>query len=362
MKIRNRRQTILLGATVACLVLAACGSEVPPKEFVNAQDVGGTGNGNAAVGGDGTGAGGDAVGNGSAAGSLGGSGSGSSGSGAGSSGGGSGSGAGSTTGGGANSRGGSGTGGTSRRGSTSGGTGSGGGNAVAGIKAASCAGFRNGPGITNSTITIANAADLSGPVPGLFKSAQAAVTAFVAYFNSTSSICGRKLKLTGLDSATSESGDQQAATTACSSAFALVGSMSAFDAGGASTVTGCGIPDLRSTSTETARFKSPVTFGAYSLAVNEIPSFPFNYFKQIAKGGEKNAGFVYLNAGAASLNANSFMAAESKLGYNFKDKIAIDVTAVPNYNGYATQLKGDGIKYVQYVGAYQYAQKLKSAF
>ena len=50
------------------------------------------------------------------------------------------------------------------------------------------------------------------------------------------------------------------------------------------------------------------------------------------------------------------------MGYNFKDKIAIDVTSVPNYNGYATQLKSDGIKYVQYIGAYQYAVKLKSAF
>ena len=44
----------------------------------------------------------------------------------------------------------------------------------------------------------------------------------------------------------------------------------AFDAGGASTVANCGIPDLRAASTETARQKSPVTFGAYSLATNEI--------------------------------------------------------------------------------------------
>ncbi|HKC28944.1 MAG TPA: ABC transporter substrate-binding protein, partial [Jatrophihabitans sp.] len=254
-------------------------------------------------------------------------------------------------------------GGSGGRGGSAGSGGSGGGSggsATGGIRAGSCAGFKNGTGITSSTITIANVADLSGPVPGLFKSAQAAVTAYVAYFNSTSSICGRKLKLVGLDSGTSESGDQQASQTACGSAFAMVGSMGAFDAGGASTVTQCGIPDIRAASTETARQKAPVTFGAYSLATSEIPTSPFTYFKSLG-GAYKNAAFVYLNAGASSLNADSFIAGEKKMGFNFKDKIAIDVTSVPNYNGYATQLKSDGIQYVQYIGAFQYAQKLKEA-
>jgi ABC-type branched-subunit amino acid transport system substrate-binding protein len=232
---------------------------------------------------------------------------------------------------------------------------------LAGAHVGSCVGFKNGPGISDSTITIANVADLSGPVPGLFKSAQAAVMAYAAYFNSTSSICGRKLKIDPLDSGTSESGDEQASQTACSKAFAMVGSMGAFDAGGASTVTNCRIPDIRAASTETARQKSPVSFGAYSLRTSEIPTAPFDWFKSQFGDAYKNAAIVYLNAGASSLNANSFIAGEQKLGYVFKDKIAIDVTSVPNYNGYATQLNSDGIKYVQYVGAYEYAQKLKEA-
>jgi ABC-type branched-subunit amino acid transport system substrate-binding protein len=140
----------------------------------------------------------------------------------------------------------------------------------------------------------------------------------------------------------------------------MVGSMGAFDTGGANTVTQCGIPDIRAASTETARQKAPVTFGAYSLNTSEIPTSPFAYFKSLGDA-YKSAAFVYLNAGASSLNASSFIAGETKMGYNFKDKIAIDVTSVPNYNGIVTQLKGDGIKYVQYIGAYQYAVKLKSA-
>jgi ABC-type branched-subunit amino acid transport system substrate-binding protein len=109
-----------------------------------------------------------------------------------------------------------------------------------------CTGFHNQPGISDSTITIANVADVSGPVPGIFTSAQQAVKAYAAYFNATSSLCGRKLKVLSLDSRTDAAGDQVAYAKACEDAFAAVGSMSAFDAGGAATAQGCGLPDLRS--------------------------------------------------------------------------------------------------------------------
>jgi hypothetical protein len=200
-------------------------------------------------------------------------------------------------------------------------------------------------------------------VPGLFKSAQAAVTAYVAYFNSTTSICGRHLKLEGLDSGTSESGDQAAATSACGSAFAMVGSMGAFDAGGADTVTHCGIPDLRAASTETARQKSPNVFGAYGLNSSEIPNTAFNYFKRVGGDAYKHAAFVYLNAGASTLNAKNFIAAEKKMGYNFDYIQPINVSGglIP-YDSYATEMASKGIKYVQYIGAAApYAQQLKQA-
>ena len=359
---RSRARLRAAAAAATCLLVAACGSQVPPNQFFGGQagvgaqnggadnglaDVGGAGSGGAGTtgsGSGGTGSGGGALGSGGGTGS-------------GSSGGGS-------TGSGSGSRGGSGggPGGSGGAGNGGGGSGSSGGSAAGGVKAASCAGFTNTTGITDSTITIANVADLSGPVPGLFKSAQAAVTAYVAYFNATSSICGRKLKLIGLDSGTSESADQQADTTACSSAFAQVGSMGAFDGGGAQTAAQCGIPDIRTASTETARYKSPTSFGAYSLAIPEVPTVPFEtYFMKQPGSIYKNAAFVYLNAGASTLNANSFSAAETKMGFHFTDKIAIDVTSVPNYGNIVQQLKSDGVKYVQYIGAYQYAVNLKSA-
>jgi ABC-type branched-subunit amino acid transport system substrate-binding protein len=138
--------------------------------------------------------------------------------------------------------------------------------------------------------------------------------------------------------------------------------MGAFDAGGADTVKNCGIPDLRAATTETNRQRSPVTFGAYSLNTSEIPTSPFTYFKTLGDA-YKHAAFVYLNAGASSLNAKSFIAGEEKMGFKFIYQQAINVAGglIP-YDSYAQKMADAGVKYVQYIGAAApYAQQLKAA-
>jgi ABC-type branched-subunit amino acid transport system substrate-binding protein len=322
-------------AVVGTLLLAACGSQVPPSQFMEAQGgLAGNNASNAAGGGPGTDA---------ASGANGGTGSG----------------------GGSNgktSSGNGGSGGGSRGGGTSGGGsgGSSGGGAAAGIKAGSCAGFKNGPGMTKSTINIANVADVSGPVPGLFAGVQQAMKAYIAYFNSSSSICGRKLSLEALDSQTSSGGDQQASTTACGNAFAMVGSMGAFDDGGAGTVTRCGIPDLRTATTEAARAASPVVYGAQSLNANYVPTAPADYYKRTYPGVATKAAFLYLNAGASSLNAKNEIKGWEHEGFKFVYTAGIDVTAF-NYTTYVSKMQSLGVKYVQFVGAYQYAVRLAQA-
>ena len=127
------------------------------------------------------------------------------------------------------------------------------------------------PGITDDKITIANASDISGPVPGLFESAQQATQAYVAYFNSTSDICGRKLDVALLDTRTDAGADQQAYTKACDEAFATVGSMSAFDSGGAATAQGCGLPDIRSRRGHPGAQRCTTCFGAQAINAGRVP-------------------------------------------------------------------------------------------
>jgi ABC-type branched-subunit amino acid transport system substrate-binding protein len=316
-------------------MLSACASDVPPGKFV----------GIGAYGARGAATGGGAVQNqGGAAGPLGG---GSSVRG--------GSTAGATSG--ANPGSGGGTGSSQQGG---GGGANSGGNAVSGVKAGSCAGFQNTTGITSSTITLANVSDVSGPIPGLFTSAQQAAKAYVAYFNSTSSICGRKLKLTDLDSQTNSIGDQDAATSACGGAFAMVGSMSAFDNGGAKTVTDCGIPDLRAITTTPERTAAPVSFGTDSINSPQVTTAQYTYLKSAAGDAYLHAGIIYLDAGAAVPNAIADKKAAEAVGYKFAFDQAVAVTTF-NYAPYAAQISNAGVKFLQYTGAYQFAIRLKQA-
>jgi ABC-type branched-subunit amino acid transport system substrate-binding protein len=234
--------------------------------------------------------------------------------------------------------------------------------ALPGVDTGSCAGFRNRTGITDHAITIANVADVSGPVPGIFESARDATRAFAAYFNATSRICGRKLEVLPLDSRTDAAGDQQAYAKACSNAFAAVGSMSAFDSGGAGTAQRCGLPDLRASAVTPERTRCSTCFGAQALAVNLIPTSVPDYFvKRFPKAVDRSA-MLTLDAQAAEVNADSAVEGWSKRGFRFVYRASIDVSEF-NYAPYVQEMKKRGVRCVRFFGdafhAVRLAQSMK---
>ena len=228
------------------------------------------------------------------------------------------------------------------------GPGSGGGEDAPAAKG-SCDGFENGVGITDSTITIGNAADVSGPIPGVFESAQDAVRAFVTYFNATSDICGRTLVLEPYDSRTDGAANQQAYAAACTEVFAMIGSMSAFDAAGATETADCGLPDLRAASITTERIVCPTCFGALSSNPNEfqnaVPDFVVKEFPDAAP----HAAMFYINVGAAPDNAKNQAAIFTKRGMHFDLVQGIDISEF-NYAPYVQQMKDKGIRSVHMIG------------
>jgi ABC-type branched-subunit amino acid transport system substrate-binding protein len=234
--------------------------------------------------------------------------------------------------------------------------------ATAGMTVGSCAGFTKSTGISNSTINLANEADVSGPVPGLFTGAQQAMKAYVAYFNQTTpnGICGHKLSLELLDSQTSSTGDEQASTTACGNAFAMVGSMGAFDDGGAQTVQHCGIPDLRAAATEQARINVPNVFGTMSLNASYIPTEPPKFYEQQYPTQTQHAAMLWLAAGAAQLNGQNEMKGFGDAGMHFVYSAGISVETF-NYTTYVADMKSKGVQWVEFVGAIQYAVRLAQA-
>lgn len=342
-----RGSALIAIATVVLLVLTACGSRVDPATVQTLAGAGGPGVGRPAAGDPGAapgdsvdpGAPGDAGSGGEVPGDTtpDGSGGGTGGSGTtGGSGGGGGSGSGGPpSGGGANAPGGGG-------------------------QAAPCTGLRNTTGITDDVIRLGNAADVSGPVPGIFASAQEATRAYIAFFNSRSDLCGRKLELVTADSRSDNGANEAAARQFCSQVFAAVGSMSAFDAGGASSTQNCGLPDLRAVAVDPARNACRTCFSAQAVNSAIVPRSVPRYFARKYPDSVKRAATLYVNAGAAPVNARSQAEAWRRNGVNVIYEAPID-TSEFNYAPYVQELKNRGVTWVQYVGPYQFAVRLAQA-
>jgi hypothetical protein len=142
-----------------------------------------------------------------------------------------------------------------------------------------------------------------------------------------------------------------------------VGSFSAFDSGGADVTASCGQPDIRDAAVERARHQAPTTFSVVPINTDHVFLQPWAWAKGKFGGAAiQDAAFVYLNAGASKTIVDAIMkGAAAKLGYNWKKVIVVDVTGVPNWNGYASQLKSAGIKLVS-TNLADFTPKLASAF
>jgi len=226
--------------------------------------------------------------------------------------------------------------------------------------AAPCTRLHHATGITDKTITIANASDITGPVPGIFTSAQQATRAFAAYFNAHGTLCGRKLEVLDLDTRTDAGADQRAYLTACEKAFAAVGSMSAFDSGGARTADDCGLPDIRSQSVSDVRNDCRTCFGAQATQLhafqNAIPDFLLAHHH----AATQHAAMIYVAEAAAVETAKYTRLAEQKRGMNFVYDTSFDVAEF-NYAPYVQAMKDKGVRLVQFIGSSDQAVRMAQA-
>jgi ABC-type branched-subunit amino acid transport system substrate-binding protein len=230
-----------------------------------------------------------------------------------------------------------------------------------GVKVASCTGFKNSTGITDATISIANIADITGPVPGIFTPADQAVKAYAQYFNSTSNICGRKLSVNSYDSQTNTSADEVAAQKACETSFAAVGSMEAFDSGGASTVERCGLPEIHAILTTTERQNCPNCFATEAPGGGYFEDSVPDYFTKHAKAATQHAAMLYPNVAASVTGAEAQIQGEKLRGWKFAYTSSFDIAEF-NYGPYVQKLKSTGAQLVQLYGSSDMAIRMAQAF
>ncbi len=219
-------------------------------------------------------------------------------------------------------------------------------------------------GVTATSITVANASDVSGAVPGLFEDARFATQAYFKYFAARyGTLYGRKINVLALDTQLDSGANRSASLQQCTDAFAGVGSISAFDQGGASAIQECKIPDLRGISTTDQMKAVPNSYpmnaagtgdgrslGAYGWAAAKFPD------------AIKAAAYVYSDGEVTRQTSEQDMeGTKAILGFNWIDSVPIG-TSETNYAPAVSELKSKGAKYVTFVGAYQQAANLAKEF
>jgi ABC-type branched-subunit amino acid transport system substrate-binding protein len=242
------------------------------------------------------------------------------------------------------------------------GGGSGGANqaALAGVSAGSGACGANGnqapaggnggataTGVTATSITVGNIASISGVAPGLTQSAQQATEAWAAYVNSTGGICGRQIKVQPFDDGNDSGKNFAAASQACSSDFALVGSASGFDDGSAQAVNGCSIPTMSAEVSTAAAGGTADIFGASPGNDHYWALGPANYLKSLYPNAIQHAAMIYLQVPATQTQAAHEIAAYSQDGFKYTPAAGIPTTPTnANYGSIVQEMQGNGTQYV----------------
>ena len=215
-------------------------------------------------------------------------------------------------------------------------------------------------GVSPTEIIIAVLTDRTGPVPGIFEPSVRAVQAWSNYINSKGGIYGRKIKVIPIDSKTSDADNRAGAIQACGQAFAVVGSMSAYDGGGASSLEGCGIPDIPATVVNVPRDQCGTCYPAFpnlrhyvlgskKLLADQNPEAP------------KTGAMLWLNAAVANYNAHKNMDAARTIGYNFVYEKQAEVVQA-NYTPFVTEMREKNVQYVSMVGDNNSIARLLKAF
>jgi ABC-type branched-subunit amino acid transport system substrate-binding protein len=167
--------------------------------------------------------------------------------------------------------------------------------------------------------------------------------------NSQGGIFGRKIKVDVIDSKTDSGANRAGALQACDQDFALVGSMSAYDDGGAGPIDACGIPDLTAIPTNAARGNEKNGFFAFPNVQQWYALGPKKYIADTFPQAPKAAAMIWLNANVTRSNAQKNMEAGSSIGYQWVYQKQVEITE-PNYAPYVVDMKNRNVQYVSMVG------------
>lgn len=158
------------------------------------------------------------------------------------------------------------------------------------------------PGVTPTSVTIGQIADISEPVPGLFKSAQDGVQAYVDYINSRGGVNGRKLILDSHDSLFQPAVVVSAAQEIAKNDLAFVGNYTLLDTSIKPVVDADHVPNI-GVPIGTALAVDPNTYSP-APGGDEIADLgPFQWFQKQDPQAMQHIGVLYAAATPSTIEA-----------------------------------------------------------
>jgi ABC-type branched-subunit amino acid transport system substrate-binding protein len=216
-------------------------------------------------------------------------------------------------------------------------------------------------GVTEDRIVVANVADISGAVPGLFEDAQKGAAAYVAFFTGTEgTVFGRRLEFLPLDSRLDSGQARQHYLRACEQAFAAVGSMSAFEEGAAGPVESCGIPDLRSVVTSRQMQNVDNAFGMEVQQEGVVLGAAWRHWANREPDAIKRAAYLWIENETTRFQTRQNIAATRTIGYEWVVDQAVGI-AETNYDGFVLDMQRRDVDFVTFQGDYSQAVRLANA-
>lgn len=201
------------------------------------------------------------------------------------------------------------------------------------------------PGLTATTITLGQIADVSGPIPGAFLGAVQGLDGWAAYVNSTGGIDGRKVVIVHKDSALACTPFTNAVNAIVGTTFASVGNFSVFDQ--------CGVTTLRqhpgypympageSVSVEPL----PDVIAAAPTAKGWSTSAYVWLKKQFGQAAVEKTGALWANSPIAPLDSAEMVNAAQSVGFKYEYQRTIGLTET-NFTSDVLRMKSAGVQIV----------------
>lgn len=212
------------------------------------------------------------------------------------------------------------------------------------------------PGVSASTIKIAVISDRAGQVKVPTISIEESMKAFVGFCNDFGGIDGRKIELVTLDSKLFQ--HLEATEEACDSdVFALVGSGSVIDSGGAQAMVDCGLIEVPAYTAMPDKSLSENLVQPLPNPANQFNVGPALFIAEKYPEAVKKAAILFSGIEVGDIQAARIKEAYEKEGFEFVYEKRTGVS-VESYTSEAKAMKDAGVKYVTMVSATTETTKL----